>query len=88
MTIHRESGCITGQGQAGAQGFYGGGEDGGVKDGGEENGVKEELTSSHDVNKPLVVGLIFKNKLGRTCGLKRATACRPNIEEQTREATC
>ena len=27
---------ITGQGQAGAQGFYGGGEDGGVKDGGEE----------------------------------------------------
>ena len=37
---------ITGQGQAGAQGFYGGGEDGGVKDGGEENGVKEELTSS------------------------------------------
>ena len=34
---------ITGQGQAGAQGFYGGGEDGGVKDGGEENGVKEEF---------------------------------------------
>ena len=27
----------------GAQGFYGGGEDGGVKDGGEENGVKKKF---------------------------------------------
>ena len=53
-----------------------------MKDGGEENGVKEELTSSHDVNEPLVVGLIFKNKLGRTCGLKRATAFRPLSKPQ------
>ena len=30
-----------------------------MKDAGEENDVKEELTSSHDVNKPLVVGLIL-----------------------------
>ena len=33
---------ITDQGQAGAQGFYGGGEDGGVEDGGEDNGVKKD----------------------------------------------